>query len=314
MDDRGDGASGTDPREPDELELAELRRRKKDEVERELRHRAAGVPEEDEDEEPPAGTGVWRPPAEMSEPARWTAPLRRLAAFVIVVVAAFLLLRGLADRLFVPTLVPGAVVVPDDTLPVDAPAAFGIEVQNRSGREGEAFAVLVDREGRETAGPAVTVPARGSVVAPVEARLSPGDHVVSLLLLDAWREGEELGAVHGIPVRVGEPEVRISNVRVEPTGRPGEAVEVLLTAVNQSARAEVLTPVVVFVAPDGRETEREGPDLALAPHDSASVRMAVSPPEDGPAGYGVSVILFTARGDRAGEGVHGLPFRLLPDR
>ena len=303
----GSGAEG-----PEEPELAQVRRRKKDQIREELEHRIEGAPaDEDDDEAPGAGVASWTPPPEMQAPARRTGAIRRLVLFILILAAGFLLVRHLSTVVFAPDLSMGEAVVPLDVVEPDEPVTLGVMAVNRRAVPGEA-ALALAREGEpEEPGPAVTVPAGESVLVSMETSFPPGDHVVTLVLYDLRREGPPVGTVPGIPVRAGSPQLDVTDLRLPESGRVGEEVELELTLANGTRRPERITPVVVFrEGATGREIELEGPDLAVSPLDTVRTRFSVLPEGLGSGQYRVSVVVVTPRGDRAGAGVHGLPFEL----
>jgi len=312
MADSSDEKAGSGAQGPDEPELAQVRRRKKDEVREEREHRIDGAPEEeDDDEEPEPGVASWTPPPEMQAPTRRTGALRRLVLFILILAAAFLLVRHLATVVFAPDLSMGEALVPLDVVEPDEPVTLGVMAVNRRSVPGEAALALV-REGEpEEPGPAVIVPADESVLVSIEAGFPPGDHVVTLVLYDLRRDGPPVGTVPGIPIRAGRPQLDVTDLRLPGSGRVGEEVELELTLANGTRRPERITPVVVFRdGATGRELEFEGPDLAVSPLDTVRTRFSVSPEGLGPGQYRVSVVVVTPRGDRAGAGVHGIPFEL----
>jgi len=295
---------------PDELEMAELRRRKKEAVREEQRNRASGIPE-DEPYGPEPGGPEWIPPKEMATREVWSRFLRRVLFFALLLAAGFLLARSIADRVLTPRLEMGEALVPSGTVAADSPVTFGVLAVNRSRARGEAFAVLVIDDLVETQGHPVEVPPRSNVTIPVEASIPPGDHVATLLLYDAWRDGGRIGALHGIPLRVGEPLVDVTDAVLGPFTAGGDSLQVEIELVNRTGRNERLTPVLVFQSEvDGEEVgEVSGPDLAVGALETAQARFTVSLEGLAEPRYLVSVIAITGRGDRTGAGVHGIPLR-----
>jgi hypothetical protein len=298
---------------PEEPELAEIRKRKKEEIREELRHRASGAPEGEGFEEPPPGSSSWTPPAEMAAAPRRTGIIRRVVFFALLLAVAWIVLRALATVMFTPDLTMGEVIVPREPLDPSSPVSVQVVVSNRSASRGEVLPVLVLEDGSEVAGPPVEVPARDSVVALVSGSLPPGDHVVSLVLYDAWRDDRRVGSAHGLLVRVVEPRVEIARGGASPRVTRGDLLSVDLTLVNRTARPELLTPILVF-QPDpgpGAAIELDGPDLAVPGRETTESRISVSSGELAPGRYLLSVVLITPFGHRAGSGLHGTPVEIV---
>jgi hypothetical protein len=298
---------------PDEPEMAELRKRKKEEIREELRHRASGAPEDEGFEDPAPGSSSWTPPPEMAAAPRRTGILRRILFFALLIAVAWIVLRALATSVFTPDLTMGEVVVPLEPLEPGSLVNVRVMVNNRSASRGEVLPVLVMEDGSEVAGPPVEVPARDSAVVLVSDRLPAGDHVVSLLLYDAWREDRRVGSAHGLLLRVGEPRVEIPRGDASPRVTRGEPLSLELTLVNRTARAELLTPVLVFQSDPGpgAAIELAGPDLAVPGMETTESRVSVSSGELAPGRYLLSVVLMTPFGDRAGSGLHGTPVEIV---
>lgn len=303
---RGPDSSGA----PDDLELAEVRRRKKEAIEEERRRRAADVPDDVPPPPSDAPRVAWIPPREMRGGPR-SRLLPRLLFFALLLAVGFVLARTLIDRVLTPDLQVEEASVPDGVVAPDEPATFGVAVSNRSRSAGEALAVLVVEDLLELEGRPVALPPRSTTTVPVEAALPAGDHVVSLLVYDTWREDRRVGAFHGIPVRVGEPELDVVEASLGAVDAGADSVEVIADLANRTDRNERVTLVVVFQRTDEEAppVEVHGPDLAIAGGESTRASFLVGVEDLPPVPFLVSVLAITARGDRAGAGVHGIPFQ-----
>jgi hypothetical protein len=306
---RPGAAEGEAPEGP---ELAEIRRRKKDEIRAELSQRASGAPEEEDFEEPSREDGFWKPPAEMAGAPRRTGVLRRTLFFALLMAGAWLVVRTVTTFVFTPDITMGEVGFPEGVVEPNDPILFGVTARNRSAARGEVFPVLVLEDGSERVGSPVEVPGRDSARVLLSEFLPPGDHVVSLLLYDAWREGRRLGSAHGIPVRVGATLVELSDGAVPARVAEGGLLVITVTLANRTSRPERLTPVVVF-EPDpgpGDPAEVDGPELAIPGLETLESRFEISTAGLPPGRYRLSVVLLTPRGDRAGSGLHGSPIQI----
>jgi hypothetical protein len=306
---RPGGAEGEVPAEP---EVAEIRRRKKYAIRAELSQRSGGAPEDEGFEEPSREDGFWKPPAEMAAAPRRTGLLRRTLFFALLLAGAWLVMRTVTTFVFTPEITMGEVQFPVEVVEPGDPILFEVMARNRSAARGEIFPVLVLGDGSELAGPPVEVPGRDSARVLVSEVLPPGDHVVSILLYDAWQEDRRLGSAHGIPVRVGAPSVEVSDGAVPARVAEGARLSIAVTLVNRTSRLERLTPVAVFELDPGpgNPVEVAGPELAISGLETVESRIEVSTTGLPPGRYRLSVVLVTAGGDRAGSGLHGSPVQI----
>jgi hypothetical protein len=299
-----------DPERDIELEAGELRRRHEEEFRRERERRASDAAPE----APEHTTEVrWRPPAEMAagKPKR---ALPRVFAFLVIIGGVYFALRFVTEVLFAPKLIALSPALPAETVTPGVPVTVGLYAKNERPRDGAAYAVLVFADGTEVEGPVVVVPGRDSVLVPVQATFTPGDHVTSLVLYDAWRENVEVGAVHGVLVQAGAPRVEVTSASLQPVARAADPIVVELQLSNLAEWSAAVTPLVVFTpgSGTGQAVEIELPRVDLTAGQTLPVRQTIAAGSVPPGRYLVSVVVVSASGERIGTGVHGLPFELGP--
>jgi hypothetical protein len=296
-----------------ELEATELRRRHVEEFRQERERRTADSPSH-------AGPDVsWKPPAELAA-RKSRRPLPRVVAFLLLLAGVYVAVRVATERLFTPELQLLGAAVPSQPVEPNQSVTVGVYARNERPREGAAYALLIMQDGSEVEGPVVPVPQGDSVLVPVQATFSPGDHVTSLVLFDAWRENVEVGAVHGVVIRSGVLQVEVEGATLGPVASPSDSVVVSFQLANRSGFAASVVPVVVFTPASGggQPTEVALPVARVPSNGALPVRQSIAPGVVPPGRYLVAVLSMTGAGEPTGTGVHGLPLVLpaqaTPDR
>lgn len=297
----------------EDVELTELRHRRIREVEDQLRLRRSGDVPEEEGEWPQASDeGEWSPPPEAAPRADRKTAWFRFGLFLLVLLLGWVGFKAVTGLFFTPKLEIVGTVKPDGRVDPNRPARLGLLVRNTKWQDGFAFLVVADDDGSEEEGPVVEVAERDTTLVPIMANLPPGDHVVSLILFDAWKENVRVDAVHGVLVRVGESTVHVLSASVPDSSANGEPLLVEMTVVNEGERDEVINPVVVVVRPPSGETiaEVDGPAFRVQRGDSMNLQFTVDPGTLDPGPYTLTLIAVSDSGERLGSGVHGVPWRV----
>jgi hypothetical protein len=311
MSDPGNRAGEVDPEAEAALEAGELRRRHEEEFRREREKRAADADAKDEPREP-APDVHWSAPVEMRQGKRRT--LVRVLLFVFVLAALYLGARVVTEALFAPRLTLIGPALPSGAIPPEMPVTIGLYARNDRMREGAAYALLVLADGREIEGPVVMVPPGDSVLVPVQASFPVGDHVVSLVLFDAWKENVQVSAVRGLVVRAGASQVDVLDASLPPVAVSGEPITLTVTFFNPSDWSASVVPLAVFTSDGepGQPIEVELARVEVPAGQSITVNPTIAPGAVPPGRYHVAVVPVTEAGERAGTGVHGLPLEVPP--
>lgn len=238
----------------------------------------------------------------------------------LVVVAGFLAVgyygyRSISNYFFRPHLVITGESDSTEAVAIGAPVRVGLTVANDHWTDGAAYAVLVLEGETEVEGPVVAVPARQSVTVPVEARLAPGWRHATLVLFDAWRENVRVDARHGIPVRVGIPDVAVETAAYAPAARAGDTLTVTVGVTNRHGAVGVrLVPIVVVLSDTGIACdELDGTSFALAAGADTTLRLELPTRNLTPAGYYLVILMSDPlTGRRIGLGLYRQPLTILP--
>jgi hypothetical protein len=181
--------------------------------------------------------------------------------------------------------------------------------RNVRGEGGAAFVLLVFDDGTEVEGPVVAVPARDTATVSLPVAFPPGDHVISLVLYDAWRENVRVDALHGLLIRSGYPQVDVTEASLLPSPGGADSLIVQVALASRTRRDDTVVPLVVLEPQgSGQPIELSGPDVRVPAGDTVRLRLAFAAGALAAVPYLGSVVTISPSGERVGSGIHGIPF------
>jgi hypothetical protein len=297
------------------LEQAELRKRIAESVAQQQAQRARdeiSLAEQPADTLAPRATHEprWQPPKEMTDGGDAVRLLARLVIFLLVVVGGYLIVREASYWIFGPELHVVEPIVPAAPVLADLPTVLGVRIANTSRTEGAAFVVAALGAGVEIEGRTVAVPAGETVFAPVEVVFGRGEHVVTLVVHDAWRGVRRLATLRGLSVSATAREVALHGVHAPANVTRGAAAVIDITAVNRGAAAEDVVPVVLLHDGDGLASETHGDTVAVGAGASGALRVTIDTGRLAPGLYIADIELRAADGTLLGQARHPLPLEV----
>jgi len=277
------------------LEQAELRKRAADKVAEQAAHRTG--PEKTAEPVHHGPEPEWKPPKELSAMAGSGTVVLRFLIFLLLMGGLYFLLSQSSRIFFQPSLQALGVVVPSGRLAPGQPVTLAVRVNNRTRYAGAASVVAVLPSGQEVNGTPVEVPGNDSALVSVEVRLPPGDHVLSLVALDAGGVNR-LESYHGLSVWVGDREIDLQGVSLPAQIARADTLVVDFLATNPGQAAETVIPVFVFTSAEGAIIEIDGPVAEIPAGEEGPLQVTVLGEMLQPGRYSVGVMARTPDGQR----------------
>lgn len=223
-------------------------------------------------------------------------------------------MAAVTQVLFTPRLEIVGPEVPPEAVPVGETVAVGLRVRNTRWCAGAAYVVAVETvDGGESEidGPVVDVPSRATVPVTVPLRLPPGDHHLTFVLYDAWRENVRVDARHGVSLRVGLSLLRVERTNLPESFQIGETVSCTVWGANEGEIDEDVVPIAVLEPVDGGGArERDGRSGLLPAGETTPLPLVFGTDDLAPGRYHAAVRFLTPRGDRVGKGLYRLPVEI----
>lgn len=238
----------------------------------------------------------------------WQMVWRPFAVVGVVAVCYFVIARA-NQNLFTPVLEIRGVAAPAGPVDADTTVRLALQVKNIRFKQGAGYVVAIVDEDTEVEGRVAAVPARKTVEIPVELNLTPGRHVVALILFDAWQKNVKVGRRRGITVQVGTSNVRAFEAQMPREIRAGETLPIKIVAANIGSRKQYVIPLAVFQpVKGGPSVEVEGSAAHFfGARDSAIIHMDAPTRKLKPGKYFLAIVFLDPKGVKTGQGLYRLP-------
>jgi hypothetical protein len=224
--------------------------------------------------------------------------LSRLAAFLALVLLAYLIVAKASHLLFAPDLEVLRVHLPAGVTAGESDT-LGVVVHNRGSVTGAAFVVAVLADGFEVEGATLVVPPGDSLLVPVALKFEGGLNFVSLLAFDGWRGARRLETFRDLSVPVAPREIPPEEVTLPARASRGDSLPVVVPWTNLGMTSETVVPVVVFRPENGGlPLDITGPAEVVAPGEEKTLAFALDSWPLAAGSYRVQIFLNSARGGR----------------